>query len=271
MLITAGIDIGSGRTKALLLGEDGQILGSAAIRTRANFDAVAREALEQALASARLSMDDIAYTAATGLGRYSITFRDVQVTDITCAARGAQFLFPDTLYVLDMGAQSTRAIRLKEGGKVRDFHTNEKCAAGSGSFLERAAKYLEISVDSLGSRSMESSTPRPISSVCAVLAESEIINHVSEGVPVNDVVRGLHESLAERALTQLKKIGLNGSVTFVGGVAVQQGMVEACRRKFGVEVLVPKDPVAVTALGAAVLARQRATRRMAGAGTSSRS
>lgn len=263
MLVTAGVDIGSGRTKAVLLDENGRILGSAAIRTRANFDGVAREALDQALAAAGLTMKDVAYTAATGLGRYSISFRDVQVTDITCAARGAQFLFPDTLFVLDMGAQSTRAIRLKENGKVREFHTNEKCAAGSGSFLERAAKYLEITVDSLGPRSLESSSPRPISSVCAVLAESEIINHVSEGIPVNDVVRGLHESLAERALTQLKKIGLNGSVTFVGGVAVQSGMVEACRRKFGVEVLVPKDPVIVTALGAAVLARQRAARRLA--------
>lgn len=253
----AGIDVGSGTTKAVIMADDGRVLGRAAARTRSDFDGVAREVYGAALLSAGLTARDVRYVASAGLGRYSVNFRDVQITDITCAARGGHVACPDAAFVLDMGAQSTRAMRLREDGRVRDFHTNEKCAAGSGSFLERAAKYLEITVDSLGDRSLASQTPKRISSVCAVLAESEIINHVSEGVPVNDVVRGLHESLADRALAQLKKIGLNGPVAFVGGVALQTGMVEACRRLFGVPVLVPDAPLYATAHGAAVLGLQR--------------
>jgi predicted CoA-substrate-specific enzyme activase len=253
MRVVAGIDIGAGTTKAVLVREDGTVAGRASAKTKAHFDSGAREVYELALQAAGLRTEDVSYVAATGLGRYNISFRDIQITDITCAARGAWTLVPSAAFVLDMGAQSTRAIRLKEGGRVREFHTNEKCAAGSGSFLERAAKYLEITIDSLGTRSLETPHSKPISSVCAVLAETEIINHVSEGTPVNDVVRGLHESLAERALIQLKKIGLNGPVAFVGGVAVQQGMIEACRRTFGVPVIVPDFPAFATAHGAAVL------------------
>lgn len=257
MVIVAGIDVGSASTKALLYQEDGKVVGRAEVRTRANFDAVAREAFDKLLAGAEIAADAVAYVATTGLGRYSVSFRDVQITEITASARGAHTLFPGIGFVLDMGAQSTRAIRLREGGKVRDFHVNEKCAAGSGSFLVRAAKYLEVPVSELGSRSLDATGHKPISSVCAVLAESEIINHVSEGVPVNDVIRGLHESLVERAFTQLKKVGLNGPVAFVGGVATQEGAVVAARRKFVVEVLVPEHPSFVTALGAAVLGLHR--------------
>lgn len=257
MTIVLGIDIGSASTKALLYRDDGQVVRRAEIRTRADFDAVAREILGRVLADGGIPESEVGYVAATGLGRYSVSFRDVQITDITAAARGASTCCPGIGFVLDMGAQSTRAIRLRDGGKVRDFHVNEKCAAGSGSFLVRAAKYLEVPVSELGTRSLEARGQKPISSVCAVLAESEIINHVSEGVPVNDVIRGLHESLMERAFTQLRKVGLNGPVAFVGGVALQEGAVAAARRKFGVEVRVPDHPQFVTALGAAVLALQR--------------
>ncbi len=257
MTIVAGIDVGSASTKALLYREDGQVIARAEVRTRANFDGVAREALEKAVAEAGIAAGEVAYVATTGLGRYSVSFRDVQITEMTAAGRGSWTHFPGVMFVLDMGAQSTRAIRLRDDGKVRDFHVNEKCAAGSGSFLVRAAKYLEVPVSELGTRSLQATGQKPISSVCAVLAESEIINHVSEGVPVNDVIRGLHESLAERAYTQLKKIGLNGPVAFVGGVAIQEGAVAAAQRKFGVEVRVPDHPNFVTALGAAVLGLHR--------------
>jgi len=152
---------------------------------------------------------------------------------------------------------------LRDGGKVHEFHTNEKCAAGSGAFLVRAARYLEVPLESLGEISMESQSPRMISSVCAVLAESEIINHVSDGIAVKDIVRGLHESLAERALTQLRKVRMDGPLALVGGVALQRGMIEACRRKFGVPVIVPDEPQYATALGAAVLGMQRAKKRAA--------
>jgi len=263
MLIVAGIDVGSGSAKAVIMREDGKILGRAQSKTKADFDAVAHDVMDKALAEAGLKASDIAYTTTTGLGRYAVTFRDIQVTEITAAARGAWLELPQAAFVLDIGAQSTRAMRLREGGKVKDFHCNEKCAAGGGAFLVRAAKYLEIPLETMGTRSLESKGGKAISSVCAVLAESEIINHVSDGIAVEDIVRGLHDSMAERAFGQLKKVGLNGPLALVGGVAVQQGMVEAAKRKFGVPVIVPEFPQFTCAHGAAALGLQRAKKRIA--------
>jgi predicted CoA-substrate-specific enzyme activase len=181
----------------------------------------------------------------------------VQITDITCGARGAATEFPDAQHVLDIGAQCSRAIKLRDGGRVKEFHMNEKCAAGSGGFLERAAKYLEVRVEEIGALSLAATRPQAISSVCAVLAESEIINHVSEGVTVDNILRGIHDSLADRALALLKRVGLDGPVVAIGGVARQAGMVAALSARLGVPVLVPEYPQHATALGAAVLGRGR--------------
>lgn len=134
---------------------------------------------------------------------------------------------------------------------------NEKCAAGSGGFLERAAKYLEVTVADLGPLSLKASRPQPISSVCAVLAETEIINHVSEGISVENILRGIHNSLADRALGLLKRVGLDGEVTVIGGVALQEGMLLALRDKLGVPINVPRDPHLTAARGAAILGLQR--------------
>lgn len=261
MIVVSGLDIGSGGTKCVLLDEKRNILGRAAVRTRANFEEVAREAFDAAVAAAGLVPGDVSYVATTGLGRYSISFRDVQITDITCGARGAWFLFPSTRFVLDIGAQSTRAIRLREGGRVRDFHCNEKCAAGSGGFLERAARYLEVPVGEIGRLSAGAPSAQSISSVCAVLAETEIINHVSDGATPEQILRGVHESLADRALSLLKRVGFDGELTLIGGVARQEGMIRAARAKLGQRVNVPEEPQYACALGAAILGFQRLARR----------
>lgn len=256
-MLVAGIDIGSGTTKCILVDDSGTVRGRALVRTKADFGKVAREALEAATLDVGPTEDAVAYVATTGLGRYSISFRDIQITDLTCGARGAATVFPGTRYVLDIGAQCSRAIKLRDGGKVKAFHMNEKCAAGSGGFLERAAKYLEVTVEDVGRLSLGAAKPQPISSVCAVLAESEIINHVSEGVAVENILRGIHNSLADRALGLLKRVGLDGEVTFIGGVARQEGMVVALRERLGLPVNVPDAPQFTTALGAAVLGLQR--------------
>jgi predicted CoA-substrate-specific enzyme activase len=256
-MLVAGIDIGSGTTKCVLVDAHGRVQGRAQMRTKADFEAVAREALAAALADAEAPAHRVVYVATTGLGRYAVPTRDIQITDLTCGARGAAALFPSTRFVLDIGAQCSRAIKLREGGRVREFHMNEKCAAGSGGFLERAAKYLEVPLEEIGRRSLEATRPQPISSVCAVLAESEIINHVSEGVAVEDILRGIHNSLADRALALLKRVGLDGEVTFIGGVARQAGMVQALRERLGVPVHVPEEPHLTTALGAALLGLSR--------------
>ena len=258
--LVAGIDLGSGTTKCVLVDQDGVVRGRGFLRTKVDFEKVAQEALEAARLDAGLAGEEVAYVATTGLGRYAVPFRDIQITDLTCGARGAFTAFPTTRYVLDIGAQCSRAIKVREGGKVKEFHMNEKCAAGSGGFLERAAKYLEVTVADIGLLSLGAVKPQPISSVCAVLAESEIINHVSDGVAVEDILRGIHNSLADRALSLLKRVGLGGAdaeVTFIGGVARQEGMVAALREKLGVPVHVPEGPHLMAALGAALLGLQR--------------
>jgi predicted CoA-substrate-specific enzyme activase len=256
-MLVAGIDIGSGTTKCVLVDEAGAVCGRGQTKTKADFEKVARESVATALDAAGFHGDAIAYTATTGLGRYAVPFRDIQITDLTCGARGAATACPEARFVLDIGAQCSRAIHLREGGKVKEFHMNEKCAAGSGGFLERAAKYLEVSVADIGPLSLGAQRPQAISSVCAVLAETEIINHVSEGVTVENILRGIHNSLADRALSLLKRVGLDGPVAFIGGVAQQEGMIVALRAKLGVPVYVPEGPQFAAALGAALLGRQR--------------
>jgi predicted CoA-substrate-specific enzyme activase len=285
--LVAGIDLGCASTKCVLLDEAGAVRGSGTTRTLPGFEAVARAALEAALAAAGAARGDVVYVATSGLGRASVPWRQIQMTDVTAAARGAHALFPEARFVLDMGAQTTRAIRLRDGGKVGDFHMNEKCAAGSGGFVERAARYLDVPIAEVGLLSLRAREAQPISSICAVLAESEIINHVSEGRSVEDILRGIHASLADRAKAQLRRVGLAGGgpgprggrlpiaeegppapVAFVGGVALQAGMVEAFRAALGVPVLVTERPDLATALGAAILGWQRVRKARAAAAAS---
>jgi predicted CoA-substrate-specific enzyme activase len=261
MRLVAGIDCGSGFTKAVLVAKndspDFSVLGKGRAKSGINMEEAARTALQAALDDAGLGRDRIHYIATTGFGRYGVGFRDIQITEITSGARGAHYLFPNSRCVLDIGGQSTRAITMGVSGKVRTFKTNDKCAAGSGMFIVRAAKYLEISIEDVGRLSLQATNPQPISSVCAVLAESEIINHVSAGVSVENILRGIHDSLADRAVGMLKRVGMEGEVTLIGGVALQAGIVKALQEKLGAKVNVAPDCDYVCALGAALLGHKR--------------
>ena len=268
MVFVAGIDMGAKSSKTVILDDDKKIRGKSVVKTRPDFPAVAKEALDTALQQAGLTEKDLGYVATTGFGRYNVPFRDIQITEITSAARGAAFLFPNTRCVLDIGAQSTRAMRVTENGKVREFRTNDKCAAGAGGFIERAAKYLEVKVEDVGNLSMQSNKPQDISSVCAVLAESEIINHVSAGETVKDILRGVHNSLSSRALALMKRAGLEDEVTFVGGVARQKGMVRALEETTKKKINVYEEPDMIGALGAALLSLQRLDKIRQSGGTS---
>ncbi|HKZ01419.1 MAG TPA: acyl-CoA dehydratase activase [Pyrinomonadaceae bacterium] len=258
----AGIDTGSGLTKAVIIsehGSDGQpaILGRGITKTGVNMEEAALRALDAALGEAGLHHDQISYVATTGFGRYGIGFRDIQITEITSGARGAHYLNPETVLVLDIGSQSTRAMSLKENGKVRAFKTNDKCAAGSGSFIQRAAKYLEVGIGEVGEMALRATSPQPISSVCAVLAESEIINLVSTGLSVENIMRGIYDSLADRAALLLKRVGPGEQLVFIGGVATQRGMVKALEDRLRIPVIVPPQCEYVCALGAALLGLKR--------------
>jgi (R)-2-hydroxyacyl-CoA dehydratese activating ATPase len=264
MPLVAGIDCGTGFTKALLAAQDApgaelRVVGRGQTRSGIHVDQAANAALEEALAGRPRS--DVAYIAATGFGRYNLSFRDIAITEITAAARGSFFLVQRPAVVLDVGSQSTRAIAVAEGGRVRTFKSSDKCAAGSGMFISRAARYLEVPLEQVGGLSLNAAHPQPISSICAVLAESEIINHVSSGVSVEDILRGIHDSLADRAGAMLKRVGMNGEVAFIGGVAHQQGMVRALEQRLNIKVLVPEDCEYVCALGAALLGLRRLAKR----------
>lgn len=262
MRLAAGIDVGSGFTKAVIVneGENGRapaVLGRGMLKTGVNLELAARSALEMALQQAGMERAQLSYIATTGFGRYSIGFRDLQLTEITSGARGARYLLPQANSVLDIGSQSTRALAINEQGKVRLFKTNDKCAAGSGSFIVRAIKYLQIELEQAGELALRANNPQPISSICAVLAESEIVNHVSAGVGVEDILRGVYDSLADRASLLIKRVGVGGELTFIGGVARQQGMVRALEQRLGVKVNVPEHCEYVCALGAALLGLKR--------------
>lgn len=257
----AGIDIGTALTKAVIVsgGNGGapRVVGRGMVKTGVHLEKAAAAALVEARDMARLGTRDTPYVVATGFGRYSPSFRDTQVTEITSAARGAWFLFPQSPTVLDIGSQSTRAVGLSDKGRVRAFKTNDKCAAGSGSFIVRAAKYLQVDMSKVGELALEAENPQPISSICAVLAESEIINHVSAGVTVEDILGGIYDSLASRAGLLLKRVNLGEQLTFIGGVARQRGMIKALEQRLQVKVNVPENCEYVCALGAALLGLSR--------------
>lgn len=259
MLFLAGIDCGTSFTKAVVLSEDHRVLGKGRTRSGVKVDEAAGAALGEALAEAGLDRGQLQYIAATGFGRYGVSFRDIQVTEITTAARGAHFVIPETSAILDIGGQCTRAIRVTDAGRVKIFKSNDKCAAGSGMFIQRAAKYLEVKLEDVGELSLKATHPQPISSVCAVLAESEIINHVSAGITVQDILRGIHESLADRAGALLKRVEMKDQLTLIGGVARQAGIAKALQDRLKVKVNIPQDCDFICALGAALLGLKRLT------------
>jgi predicted CoA-substrate-specific enzyme activase len=263
MTLVAGVDIGSKATKAVIVDEDHRIRGQAILPTRPVFEALAREAIAAAAAQGGVDPGRVDYVATTGFGRYNVPFRDLQITEVTCTARAAAHLIPETRCLLDVGAQSTRAVRVLPGGRVKEFKSNDKCAAGAGGFLERVAKYLEVPLSDIGELSLAADTPQTISSVCAVLAESEIINHVSAGQSVPNILRGIHDALASRALALLTRVGLEPELTLVGGVARQAGMVKALEGVTSLRVHVPEQPELVAALGAALLGLKRLEKRAA--------
>ena len=273
MPFLAGIDCGTSFTKAVVLSDDhGQprVLGKGRTRSGVKVDEAASAALEQALREARLDRRQVEYVATTGFGRYGVSFRDIQVTEITTAARGAHFVIPDTTAILDIGGQCTRAIGITDTGRVKVFKSNDKCAAGSGMFIQRAAKYLEVRLEEVGELSLRATHPQPISSVCAVLAETEIINHVSAGISVQDILRGIHESLADRAGALLKRVEMKSELTLIGGVARQAGIARALEDRLKVKVNIPRDCDFICALGAALLGLKRLTGKQSVAETAAR-
>lgn len=259
MTCTAGIDVGSTYTKAVVLDARGEVRGRSLRPTGFRLEEAAGAALAEALARGGLSRGEVAYVTTTGYGRNVISFRDLQVTDLTAQAWGARRLFPGTMTVLDVGGQTMKAIRLDARGKVRSFRLNDKCAAGTGAFLEKTARYLGYRIEEIGPLVEESDEAVPISGVCAVFAESEVINHLSQGRPPGAIMQGAMRSLIERSVRLMKRVQMEAEFTLVGGIMRFPTMIRVLREQLGLEVNVPPEPLAqfTAAVGAAVLGRQR--------------
>lgn len=259
MTYTSGIDVGSTYTKVVILDEESEIIGSAMIKTGFQLEKAARQAFATAVENAGITEKDIAYVIATGFGRHQISFSDLAVTDLTASARGAKFLYPNTRTVLDVGGQTMKASRLDENAKVQSFRLNDKCAAGTGAFLEKTAFYMGYETEEVGPLVATSKQPVSISGVCAVFAESEVINHLSQGSAPADIMHGAIISLVERSLQLMKRVRMEPEYTLVGGILQFKTMSRVIRERLGEGVNVPSNEIVqyVGALGAAILGHLR--------------
>ena len=251
-IYVAGIDAGSTYTKAALMDEDKKLVATAVVMTGSNIVRAAQRAYEALLERSSLSAEEVAYLVGTGYGRYNITFGNTQVTEISCHARGAHFLFPKTRTVLDMGGQDTKAIRINERGEVLDFCMNDKCAAGTGRFIEGAARALGLELGEVGEISLRSSNPVKISSTCAVFAETEVLEQLAWGHSLEDVLYGVHSSIASRAIGLLRRVGITPEITFTGGVSLNRGMVRCLEEQLGMKINTHQLTMYCGAIGAAL-------------------
>ncbi len=258
-MICAGIDVGSTYTKAVILEDDTTVRARAMNPTGFKLVEVAERTYHAALAESGLDESDVDYVIATGFGRHQVRFKDVHVTDLTAGARGAVYYFPDTRTVLDVGGQTMKATLLGEDHKVKSFRLNDKCAAGTGAFLEKAAHYMGYTTGQISELLTTFEEPVAISGVCAVFAESEVINHLSQGVPPANIMQGAIESLVTRCVQLIKRVRGQPGFTLIGGILRFPTMAQAVQKRLGREVNVIDDQSVqyINALGAAVLARRR--------------
>ncbi len=256
-MITAGLDLGAGSTKGVLLEDGERILASALAPTRGNPVERSRQVLERMVEEANVLSDEVGYLCTTGAARYALPERHLQVSDITASARGAVFLVPGTRHVVDIGSQSSRAVSVSETGRVIRFKMNEKCAAGAGRFVDRCAKYLQVPPEEMADRALGSTHPKMISSVCAVLAETEIINSVAEEVPLPDILMGVFLSLAQRAYILMRYVGIQPEVSLVGGLVHSPAMSRALEQMVKAPIVAHPMGQYAAAFGAALLGHAR--------------
>jgi predicted CoA-substrate-specific enzyme activase len=259
MTLTFGIDVGSTYTKAAVIDEEGTVVARVSRPTGFDFAHAADAVLDDALEAAGIERDDVAYIAATGYGRYMVPFRDLAITELTCHAWAIHRDLPDVRTVLDVGGQTAKAIRLDEAGRVRAFRLNDKCAAGSGAFLEKTVRYLGFEVDDIATLADNATDPAEVSSVCTVFAESEVINHLAEGRSAEDVCAGAVVALAGRAGQLVKRVKPEAEYALSGGLTRVPLMKRRLEELLDCSLRVGDDELGVYAgaLGAGLLAHQR--------------
>ena len=264
-MLVAGVDVGSTQTKAVIMDGQRRVLGRSLIDTGGIITAAAENAFQLAVADAGVERSDVAYVVGTGYGRYKVTFGDTQVTEISCHARGGQYLFPKTRTVLDIGGQDTKAIKIGPEGQVLDFCMNDKCAAGTGRFLGAAAMALDIPLGELGPLALLAKNAVKITTTCTVFAETEIINWLARGKKVEDVLMGVHQAIATRSISLLRRVGVEDEVTFTGGVTRNNAMVKILEEMLETHLNVSEEAHYMGAIGASLFALEKAQSGAAGA------
>ncbi len=260
-MIVAGIDIGSLTGKCVIIrgaqkfGMD-DILSTSITHTRVKPATTATIVYEDALTKANLKKSEVKFIVGTGYGRIRIPFADENISEISCHGRGASYYLPNVRTVIDVGGQDSKVIRVNEFGKLVDFTMNDKCAAGTGRFLEVMAKALETTLDQMGPLALESTSPAMISAQCSVFAETEVVSLIADGVPVKDIISGLTESIASRIVSLVNRIGLREDVTITGGVAKNIGVVDRIEKKLNLKLKTVPIPQLIGAFGAAIFAKE---------------
>ncbi len=268
-MIVAGIDVGSLTGKAVVLrvaqkfGMD-EILSSSIVPTTVKPERTAMNAFNQAIEKANISNTEIDYSVGTGYGRVKIPFANTSISEISCHGRGAHYLLQGVHTIIDIGGQDSKVIRVNEDGKLIDFTMNDKCAAGTGRFLEVMARTLETTLDNMGPLALKSLHPKMITAQCSVFAETEVVSLIADGVPVEDIIAGLTDSIASRIVSLVNRIGLKPDLTITGGVAKNIGVVRSIETKLNLKIKpIPLDPQIIGALGAALFAKEELTKKQA--------
>ncbi|MFV1967787.1 MAG: acyl-CoA dehydratase activase [Pirellulaceae bacterium] len=252
-MITVGVDCGSKSVRVVIL-KDHQIVAKAVVPAGVDTAAAAEEAYTKAMSEAGLTRDAVQKVVATGAGKPEAAFKDDTITEVGADARGARHLYPDVHTVIDVGAEEGRAIKVSAAGKVADFAINEKCAAGAGAFTEAMARALEVPVEKLGELSLQSTRAIPINAQCAVFAESEVVGLVHKKTSKPDMARAVHDAIADRITSMVRRVGIEEKIALIGGVAKNVGFVKALEEDLATTLLIPEDPEFVGALGAALVA-----------------
>lgn len=258
-MITAGVDVGAATAKTVII-SDGEILSYAVIPTGDSVARAAERVTRAALEQAGLSMADLSFVISTGYGRNGVAFANKTASEIICHAKGVNLLMPAARTVIDIGGQDSKVIGVRENGTVSDFVMNDKCAAGTGRFLEVMAGVLGLDIEEMGPISCTSKEPCPISNTCTIFAETEMVSLRAEGRTREDLVAGIHKAVASRVVVMGKTVGYREQVVFTGGVAKNTGVKNSLEAGIGLPILIPEEPQIMGALGAALLAKAELSR-----------
>ena len=261
-MFVCGCDLGSATGKAVIMNDDG-IVSWAVVRATMSPEKTARLVLEEALERGGLSsIDDLQYIIGTGYGRQGVSFIKDNISEITCHAYGAHWLNPNVRTVIDIGGQDCKVISLDDRGKVLEFVMNDKCAAGTGRFFEAMTRAMNCSIEELASLSLESDNPAPITKQCSVFAESEVVTLINNGTNAADVAAGIHDSIARRLYSMVNKVSIEPEIALTGGGAINEALVRSFEKRLGLTIArLPQNPQIAGALGAALFARERASKR----------